>query len=61
MDEVRIWSIARNAADIQATKNSITGNEASLLAHYNFNQGIPGGDNSATPTLLPNKKGQMVR
>lgn len=55
MDEVRIWSIARNAGDIQATKSSLTGNETNLLAHYNFNQGIPGGDNRSTPTLLAKK------
>lgn len=57
MDEVRIWSFARNAGDIQTTKGNLTGNEANLLAHYNFNQGIPGGNNTSMPTLLANKKG----
>ncbi|HLP93046.1 MAG TPA: LamG-like jellyroll fold domain-containing protein [Saprospiraceae bacterium] len=37
MDEIRIWSIARSAAEINANKNcSLTGNEPGLLAYYDI-------------------------
>jgi hypothetical protein len=52
MDEVRIWDIARSQVDIQSTMNQeLTGIESGLIAYYNFNQGIPGGDNTGISIL----------
>src|SRR6476661_1999443 len=40
IDEVRIWNSARSAAQIAATKDvTLAGNEAGLLAYYNFENG----------------------
>ncbi|MFK5971063.1 MAG: hypothetical protein QM487_13225 [Candidatus Marithrix sp.] len=37
IDEVRIWSVARSQAEIQASMNStLTGSESGLAAYYNF-------------------------
>ena len=39
MDEVRIWSVARSTAEIQATRNvAITGPRNKLLARYGFDE-----------------------
>ena len=44
LDEVRIWSTARSLQQIQANKDQeLRGNEAGLLAYYNFNQALSGG------------------
>lgn len=38
VDEVRIWSLARSLANLQANYNmSLVGNEANLVAYYKFN------------------------
>ena len=40
LDEVRVWNIARGAADIAATMHrSLAGNEPGLAAYYPFNEG----------------------
>ncbi len=40
IDEVRIWNIARSEGDIQSTMGGeLIGNEAGLIAYYNFNEG----------------------
>jgi hypothetical protein len=52
MNDFRIWSSARTQSQIQADMNTkLTGNEAGLIAIYNFDQGTPGGDNSGVSTL----------
>lgn len=57
MDELRIWSVARTAAEILATKNcEIPTSYANLLANYHFNQGIAGGSNP-TETSLTDSSG----
>jgi len=57
MDEIRIWSISRDQAQIQATlSQELVGNEAGLLAYYNFNQGSASGANGGV-TNLPNVSG----
>ena len=39
VDELRVWNVARSAADLQSTLNScLTGNESGLEAYYNFNE-----------------------
>ncbi len=40
MDEVRIWSYARNGTDIQDNMNTeLTGSEPGLVAYYKMNEG----------------------
>jgi surface protein len=52
IDEVRIWSIQRTGCEIISYRNTeLLGNEDNLLAYYNFNQGVAGGDNP-TDTIL---------
>jgi hypothetical protein len=52
LDEFRIWNTARTFSEINANKdNELVGNESGLIAYYNFNQGISGGDNMGLTTL----------
>ncbi len=52
IDEVRVWNIARTCDQIQSTMNrELVGNEAGLVAYYNFNQGTAGGTNTGLTTL----------
>ncbi len=44
IDEVRVWDVARNLSQISATMNTtLAGNEASLVAYYDFNNGTYNG------------------
>ncbi len=53
LDNIRIWQTARTASQIATYKDSISaGSEANLLAYYDFNQGIPGGTNTGTTSLI---------
>lgn len=53
MDEVRIWNIARTAAEISGSMNcDINPNEAGLLAYYKFNQGEAGNNNPTVNLLI---------
>lgn len=53
MDELRVWNVARTADEIVASMNTeLTGKEEGLVAYYNFNQGVAGGDNSTVTTLM---------
>ena len=48
IEEVRVWNVARSAAEIQATMNSeFCVAPASLQAYYKFNQGTDNSDNSS--------------
>jgi hypothetical protein len=52
IDELRIWNFARTQPQIQADKyRELTGSEVGLEAYYDFNQGIPQGDNAGLITL----------
>ena len=52
IDEVRIWGVARTQSEIENAKNNpLAGNEANLLAYYNFNHGTAGGSTSGITTL----------
>lgn len=52
IDEARFWSDARTAQEINDHMNTeLSGNEANLLAYYNFNQGTPGGNNTGITSL----------
>ncbi len=52
LDDLRVWAVARTAAQIQSTMNiELAGTETGLLACYDFNQGIPGGNNAAVTQL----------
>ncbi|MEO0731326.1 MAG: LamG-like jellyroll fold domain-containing protein [Bacteroidota bacterium] len=46
MDELRLWGIARSTTEIQAYRlQELRGDEEGLTGYYNFNDGIPNGDN----------------
>ncbi len=50
IDEVRIWNVARNQAEIQAnTDIELTGNETGLVAYYSLNEGTGQTANDASP------------
>ncbi|OQX05222.1 MAG: hypothetical protein BWK80_52490, partial [Desulfobacteraceae bacterium IS3] len=52
IDEVRIWNTARTQAEIQTNMNkTLVGNEAGLVAYYNFDQGTVCGNNTGLTTL----------
>lgn len=54
LDEVRIWSVVRTQAQIQANKDiELSGNEAGLIAYYKMNEGSGSSitDNKASGTL----------
>jgi hypothetical protein len=51
-DELRIWNTAKTQAEIQASMNTeLAGNETGLVAYYNFNQGVAGGNNTSITSL----------
>ena len=53
LDEVRIWNKALCGAEILNNKNcNLIGNESGLVAYYNFNQGVPNGNNLSIGSLL---------
>ena len=55
IDEVRIWSSVRNLTEIQSNMyTELIGNEASLAAYYDFNEGTAGVINPGI-TTLPDK------
>ncbi|WP_078456257.1 LamG domain-containing protein [Solemya velum gill symbiont] len=48
MDELRFWSKAKTLAEIRAEDDiELAGNETDLVAYYNFNQGVAGGNNTS--------------
>nr|MBC7612603.1 hypothetical protein [Pseudopedobacter sp.] len=52
LDDLRIWNVARTAEQIKVSMNStLQGNEIGLLAYYDFNQGIAGGNNSGVTSV----------
>lgn len=57
-DELRIWDVAKTAAEIQASmKTELAGNETGLVAYYNFNQGVAGGINAGITSLIDKTSG----
>lgn len=53
LDEVRVWDVARTNCQIQSNMNSeFTAPVPNLVAYYNFNQGIAGGNNAGLTTLI---------
>lgn len=45
-DEIRYWNVARTQAEIQSNMYcELNGTEPGLVAYFNCNQGVPGGDN----------------
>ncbi|MFN0050393.1 MAG: LamG domain-containing protein, partial [Cytophagales bacterium] len=53
IDEARIWNVARTPNDIRENiYRTINGNLPGLVAAYNFNQGIGGGNNTGVTTLI---------
>jgi gliding motility-associated-like protein len=65
LDEVRFWNVSRTQAQIQgAMSNELVGNESGLVDYFNFNQGIPNGNNTTITTLndntIPANNGSIV-
>ena len=53
LDEVRVWNVARSLSQIQqGMYNALVGNETGLVAYYDFNQGIAGGNNTSIVSAL---------
>jgi hypothetical protein len=53
IDEVTAWNRALTQQEIQdMIENELTGNENGLQLYYKFNQGEPGGDNTAITHLI---------
>lgn len=53
MDEVRIWSVARSAAQIQSNMNAeFCTAQIGLQAYFQFNQGTAGGNNTGLSTAI---------
>lgn len=51
-DELRIWNTAKTQLDIQSSMSTeLEGNEAGLVAYYNFNQGVADGVNTSITSL----------
>lgn len=49
LDEVRFWNVARSAAEIASNYNKIIDlPQTGLTNYWNFNTGIPGGNNTAS-------------
>jgi hypothetical protein len=52
MDDLRIWDHTRTAEQIlDHMSQELSGIEPGLVAYYNFNEGIPEGDNSGSAIL----------
>ncbi|MFN0016098.1 MAG: LamG-like jellyroll fold domain-containing protein, partial [Saprospiraceae bacterium] len=47
LDEVRIWNVARTAAEINANKNQTISPQTGLVGYYRFDQGVAAGNNTA--------------
>ena len=55
VDEVRVWSVPRSAANISTFMNStLTGTETNLVGLFSFDQGIPSGNNTGMLTAFDN-------
>ena len=60
MDEVRVWNTVRTQAQLQSTLyTELAGNESNLVAYYNCNEGVAGGDNTAI-TILNDNSGHGI-
>ncbi len=58
MDEVRLWNVARSQAEIQAAMNApVPADSPNLVAYYQFNTGLPGGNNEALPKVVTDVTG----
>ena len=52
IDEVSVWNTTITEGDIQNLMlNGLVGNEAGLVAYYDFNEGNPGADNTGVDVL----------
>ncbi|MBK9319413.1 MAG: hypothetical protein IPM91_11705 [Bacteroidetes bacterium] len=53
IDEVRIWNRALTQQEIQNSLYCfLNGNESGLIAYFNFNQGVAGGNNAGVTSLF---------
>ncbi len=57
IDEVRIWNVARTTQQLAANSyRELRGNEAGLIAYYDFNEGMPN-ENNANLNTIPDMSG----
>ena len=60
LDEFRVWNVTRSAAEIQQNSTcNLKGTENGLLVYYNFNDGIPNGDNTNTTQIINQASGNF--
>jgi len=53
LDELRVWNVARTQSEIQDNMYTrLTGAESGLIGCYNFNQGVPEGENPTVTNLI---------
>ncbi|MEQ1746401.1 MAG: LamG domain-containing protein [Saprospiraceae bacterium] len=53
IDEIRIWDTALPETTLWANNTcKLSGKEAGLLAYYNFDQGVPAGNNTTSKNIL---------
>jgi len=53
LDELRVWNVARTQSEIQENMYArLTGAESGLIGYYNFNQGVPEGENLTVTNLI---------
>ena len=53
LDDVRLWNVARTAAEIQNNYGQIlAGTEPGLVGHWKFNQGVAGGGNPSLTSVI---------
>ncbi len=53
LDEIRIWSVARTASEIQTNYNKrLCSFPGTLAGYYRFNQGVAGGNNVLVSTAI---------
>lgn len=65
-DEVSVWKRGLSQTEIQdLMANELNGNETDLQMYYKFNQGVPGGNNTAITKLIsevgsPTRDGDLI-
>jgi len=52
MDNVRVWNIARTQQQLQDNMYASISSAANLVASFDFEEGIPNGDNTAITTVI---------
>ena len=60
MDEFRIWSYARSEEEIINNRyRDLSGNENGLELYFNFNQGVPNGNNTCFTQIFDKSRNEL--